>query len=457
MSGSVKEVSQASDKIVVDRTNYRELQEEIKKLAEEKLVLQNQLMDMKQFRHAYYDIKKSSSYKLGRTMLFPLRRLKLLYETMRHNLGLLKNRHRLKLKIDETYSIKRTNTRSKLRVDTYIRSYYHPTSSTFIRLVSPFAHEMLQNISVMNLRDGEKLQFYKDVDVIVVQRTAIAHMEDATKLVNHVQDNKIKLFVDTDDAFGELDVNHPQYEVQKERVDALNYIIKHADEVWFSTDQLQKLYSPIKSKVINNTLDEKIWPKLKTRMVVPPNATEPLRAVYMGTVTHNEDFEMIIPALDRLHADRPGQFKLYVIGVSARLSEKPWVEKMKPDSSLYPDFVSWFSKLPQFDIGLSPLVDNAFNKSKSDIKCLDYLACGIRPVVSDVEAYENPELDNLIVRVKNTEDEWFRALENEIINLDRSRKSMQIHAEKGFTYIENVRSTEVAAKTIKESLGINKA
>jgi hypothetical protein len=407
--------------------------------------------DHAELRRQHNLITGSRSYLVGRIVLLPVRLPKKVYYNVRNKLGTLKNEQALKTTIEKAYKINK-NTKNKIKVDIYIRSYHHPTSSTFIRMLTPFSDDILQATTTVRLRDGEAPKFYKDTNTIVVQRTAIAHLDDAKQLVTYVQENNIKLFVDTDDAFGELDKNHPQYDFQKERVDALNYIITNTDEVWFSTEQLQKLYDVSNSKVIRNTLDSKIWPKLQSKSITPPAAKSPLRAVYMGTVTHNEDFEMIIPALDRLHQEMPGEFKLYVIGVAAKLGEKPWIEILKPYSALYPDFVAWFSKLPQFDIGLSPLVDNSFNKSKSDIKCLDYIANGIKPVVSDVTAYKNAELDEHIVRVSNTTEDWFAALKKEINNRVEYRKQMPKKAKNGFEYITKHRSTDIPAKQIKESI-----
>ena len=414
--------------------------------------IKNKDNQLNQVIRTYTGTVNSKSYRAGRLLLSTPRAARIFYRKSRNILGLAKNDHTQKKKINDIYNIQIRNERTMVQVNLYIRSYYHPTSSTFIRLVSPFSDKNLQDITTIALRDGEKPRFYKKSNVIIVQRTAITHLEDAIKLVKHVRENDIKLFVDTDDAFGELDVTHPQYELQKERVDALNYVIENADEVWFSTKQLQNLYSLPLSKVVRNTLDPKVWPKLLSKEVTPPSETSPLRAVYMGTVTHSQDFEMIVPALEKLHKALPGQFKLYVIGVSAKLAEKPWVEVLKPNSALYPEFTKWFSELPQFDIGLSPLVDNSFNKSKSDIKCLDYLANGIKPIVSDVTAYKNKELDELIVRVSNTIEDWYAALEKEVNQRVQSRKEMQKHAKKGFDYIVKERSPATAAKQIRDSI-----
>jgi len=435
-----------------NESEYKKLRSEVMGLKNENIQLQSRLSDMKQYRHAYYGIKKSGSYRIGLILLYPIRIVRQIYKVLRGKLGVTKNSYNLRTRIDKVYSVERKSTQSKLRVDIYIRSFSQPTSSTFIRLVSPFANITLQGIAIMRLKDGEHPRLKKRTEAVIVQRTAIAHLDDAIRLVKHIKENNTKLFVDTDDAFGELDKGHPQYELQKERVDALNHIIANADEVWFSTEQLQKLYDVSNSKVIRNTLDSKIWPKLQSKDITVPSRESPLRAVYMGTVTHNEDFEMIIPALDRLHQEMPGEFKLYVIGVAAKLTEKPWIEILKPESALYPDFVAWFSGLPQFDIGLSPLVDNSFNRSKSDIKCLDYLANGIKPVVSDVAAYENGELDEHIVRTANTTEDWFTTLKKEVELRAESRQHMSKKAKNGFEYISKHRSTDIPAKQIKESI-----
>lgn len=422
----------------------------INKLTSEKERLEKEL---RVCRTAYREVVGSRSYRAGRLIFSPLRKPKSFYMKTRHKLGIIKREIELKRNINKTYQLNKYSSTSTLkRVSIYIRSFHHPTSSTFIRMVSPFSSESLKSLTTLRLMDGDKPVFKEDTDIVVVQRTAISHMNDAIKLVDFVRDNQMKLFVDTDDAFGELDPKHSQYKVQMERVEALNHIIENADQVWFSTKELQKLYSVKNSKVIQNTLDDKVWLKLKSKKVTPPPKNELFRMVYMGTVTHSEDFDMIIPALDRLYEEMPGKFKLYVIGVTKELSEKPWIELLKQESTLYPDFVKWFSGLPQFDVGLSPLVDNSFNKSKSDIKCLDYLANGIKPVVSNVAAYKNKELNNMIVRVNNTVDDWYDTLRKEVENKQASRKAMVRNAKVGFDYINKHRSVNSAAEEIKASI-----
>jgi hypothetical protein len=106
------------------------------------------------------------------------------------------------------------------------------------------------------------------------------------------------------------------------------------------------------------------------------------------------------------------------------------------------------------DIGVSPLEDTAFNSNKSDIKCLDYLGLGLKPVVSDVEAYKNPELDDHITRVKNTAEDWYAVFEQAIKNKEQIRKDAPKRINKGYEYIRSKRLPRTAAKEIAEAIGM---
>ena len=45
----------------------------------------------------------------------------------------------------------------------------------------------------------------------------------------------------------------------------------------------------------------------------------------------------------------------------------------------------------RWDVGLAPLVDSAFNRSKSDLKWLEYTGLGLPGVFSDVDPYGSVE------------------------------------------------------------------
>lgn len=401
---------------------------------------------------SYRAVTSSKSYRIGRVVLLPFRISKRLLIRVKRKVGIAKRQYRLLRHIAEIYEIKGRS--KKLKIDVIIRSYYHPMSSMFIRLLSPLTYGSLGGDVNLRLVDGDKYKLRRSVNAVIVQRTAISDMGTAERLVEELRRKDIKLFVDTDDAFGNLDKNHPQYSLQKERSDALRYIIENADEVWYSTENLSKIYNTKRFKVIRNTLDPRAWPRLGTNRIRPIKDDAPLRLVYMGTTTHSEDFDMIVPALEKLYMERRGKFELHVIGVSTALEGKyPWLVVHKPKSALYPDFTKWFStELPRFDLGLSPLVDSAFNRAKSDIKCLDYMASGVTPMVSDVAAYKNKELDDFILRVPNTSDDWFMRLKQEIDNRHKNRQLRVDFIRAGINYINTHRSVKVASQEIEDSI-----
>lgn len=377
---------------------------------------------------------------------------KKIYNASRHRIGLYKNAQLFLHSIDKRYKLKKTDSKKAYKVAFVVREVLYPTSSAFIRILSPFSTNSLGKKTKLYLTGGSKLKLPRKTDIVVVQRTAVPNLAMARELVAEVRQKKVKLYIDTDDAFSHLDVSHPQFLLQKERIDALNYLLSEATGVWFSTKFLQSVYPETNSIVVSNTIDPKLWSRLRSSSAPSVIRGSSLQMVYMGTTTHDNDFQIILPVLEKLYKKYPDQFTLSVIGVARGMDEYPWLKQLEPASTLYPDFVEWFNSLNMFDIGLSPLEDSTFNKGKSDIKCLDYIAAGIRPVVSDVTAYANPELDDLVVRVSNVQNKWFETLESEILNREENRKKQNKYQAKGFKYIHKYRNPDIAARLIEENI-----
>jgi hypothetical protein len=127
------------------------------------------------------------------------------------------------------------------------------------------------------------------------------------------------------------------------------------------------------------------------------------------------------PALDRLWQEREGRFDVTLIGIAPDVEPAPWLHREPPpaDAIAYPRFVRWLRGQGPFDVGLAPLVDTPFNRAKSDIKLLDYLALGLLPVVQDCPAYR---LDSDTERVALFASDWFETLRDVIDAPDRFRE-----------------------------------
>ncbi|HTE22522.1 MAG TPA: hypothetical protein VK674_05785 [Candidatus Limnocylindria bacterium] len=326
-----------------------------------------------------------------------------------------------------------------------------PKSSAFIRLISPLTDPSITDKISLQIFPENTTALPGSFDVCIIQRTVFDHEDDAKALVRNLKQNNTALVVDSDDGFHALDKTHPEHDVHQERLAALNFLLKSADQIWLSTKELAKTYKGLEQKihVVPNSLDPRVWQQHSQRSIA--DRTGPLHLLYMGTATHDADLGMILPALDTVARQHP--FRLSVIGVSDDLPQRPWIERLpQAKGSMYPDFVEWFMGIAGFDVGLSPLVDSLFNRCKSDIKCLDYLAAGMVPVVSDITPYQVKDLDPYIIRSQNDQQSWQKALEQLVSNPQATRKQLAPMIKNGQEYVWQKRSSQTTAKLLLELL-----
>lgn len=340
--------------------------------------------------------------------------------------------------------------RGRLNVTLVLRSAKKPTSSTYIRLLSPMSRPAFGPVG-LDVVDHKDLWISRRSDVCIVQRTAFNDSATAQRFVDEAHRRGCAVVVDSDDAFSTLDPDHPQYAQQIERAAVLEGVMRRADEVWLSTDDLRRAHDLPTSRVVRNTLDLALWkPGAGPAHASAPEA--PLRMLYMGTTTHDGDLAMLAPVLERLHAARPGAFVVVMVGVAKDVVERPWMRVVKPPSSAYHRFVPWLVEQGPFDVGLSPLLDSPFNRAKSDIKCLDYLALGARPVVSDVEPYRGAELDGLVDRVPDDPETWFTTLVSLVDGREGLRRDAPRQREAGQAYLASTRSADTTATFLRARL-----
>jgi hypothetical protein len=290
----------------------------------------------------------------------------------------------------------------------------HPQSSAYIRLCSPLTSEAVSGEVEFSLLRASEVEPATNCDVCIVQRTAIDDRRLAELLVKRLRAKGRKLVVDNDDAFALIDETHLEYELYRSKHAALERLLAAADQSWFSTEPLAEVYRPMcqAAVVVPNALDPRVWRNYRAKRA-PFGAGGILRMVYMGTATHDADFALILPALDRLAAELPGRFDVTLIGAVRRAPKRRWLRRIPPapGATAYPRFVRWLMQEGPFDLGLSPLVDNPFNSCKSDLKFLDYCGLGVLSILSDVRPYSgDAKTLGLAVLATNTVDDWYEAL-----------------------------------------------
>jgi len=295
-----------------------------------------------------------------------------------------------------------------------------PQSSAYIRLLSPLTDESVVGRVAVTM--GAASDPIPPCDVCIVQRAALPSIEAVDRLVGTLGDMGAALVVDVDDAFVAMD-DHPEAAVYRPLNAVIERAIAAAAETWFSTPELARLYAHVAHRhaIMPNMLDPRIWRDWRNARPAPFGRSA-VRMLYMGTNTHGADFALLRPALERLADERPGCFELTLVGVGHDIEGAPWLYRQSPpgDMIAYPRFVRWLRSQGPYDVGLAPLVETPFNRAKSDIKLLDYLALGMLPVVQDCPAYRlDPDAD----RVARHASDWFETLRGVIDDRDGARDS----------------------------------
>lgn len=91
--------------------------------------------------------------------------------------------------------------------------------------------------------------------------------------------------------------------------------------------------------------------------------------------------------------------------------------------SLWRQSVRQYHETIDFDIGIAPLKPSTFNRSKSGIKAMEYMALGIPAVVTDAEPYREVVIDGETGFLIRREHEWGRRL-RELVNDHEMREAM---------------------------------
>jgi GT2 family glycosyltransferase/glycosyltransferase involved in cell wall biosynthesis len=309
-----------------------------------------------------------------------------------------------------------------------------PTPCAYIRLLQPLFHPAITQDFDVRLATADTISDHH-ADIIVTQRYAISAPRAADRLFEHAHRTRARLVYDLDDDLLNIPPSHPDAHQLRPLGKAVRRMLAAADAVWVSTPGLATRLSPIRPDaiVIENRLDERIWTH------APPPAglhDHPVRILCMGTGTHDRDFALIEPALLRLKAEHGERIAVEVLGMTSRNELPPSLHRIGPPTHAtrsYPGFVNWLTtRQPRWHIGLAPLLDTAFNGSKSSIKAMDYAALGLAVLASDTPVYRGSLADGPAgALVANDHRAWHAALDW-LIRDQHLRQTTGVHARDAF-------------------------
>lgn len=254
---------------------------------------------------------------------------------------------------------------------------------------------------IANVREGA-------VDGAILQRNVIPPTL-VQPLVAEMEQAGLRYIFDMDDDLFDVPADKDPAGYYAAYLPSLQTIVSSAAVVTVSTPPLAKALARRNPRitVLPNRLSERLW-----RGILSDKARDGVvRALYMGTPTHQEDFDLIAPALAAVTQADSG-FRVSVIGIQS--ADLPaWAERIDiPDAcKSYDQFVPWLKSLAGgFDLGLAPLVDNPFNRFKSELKIMDYSALGLPVLASDMPVYRPFGTRPGVTLVQSTARAWQNAI-----------------------------------------------
>lgn len=141
---------------------------------------------------------------------------------------------------------------------------------------------------------------------------------------------------------------------------------------------------------------------------------------WAGGSSHAMDMFSTAPALRRF-LGRNKHVELHLIGTDYRATircEARYTDWAPPED---------YYRSIDFDIGIAPLVDTVFARSKSAVKALEYAALGIPVVASDVGPYRDFVIDGVTGYLVRQDHEWGKRL-YELSNDEAMRTEMGVKA-----------------------------
>ena len=308
----------------------------------------------------------------------------------------------------------------------------------YIRLVIPFYHLFLQKSFKPYVFHNDDFNIlsednFRNFDVIIVQRDAIGE-KVAKFLVESCKNNDTKLIYEIDDDLLGIEKNHPNYDEFIGKKEVIEYLISNSDIVTVSTNNLKEKLHHLNSnvRVIKNSLNDML--NLENDAL----NSNIIKIGYMGTLTHKNDVKLIEKAIDNVKKHFSKERKKIIfetVGVSDEKIDCSDPVNIPFKYSKYPCFIRWLKKIVNWDIALAPLENSEINKSKSEIKYLEYTSLGVPGIYSNIGSYgeviENNK--NGILIENNTVEEWQIALIQLIDDIEL-RKNIVENARKDIKY-----------------------
>lgn len=198
----------------------------------------------------------------------------------------------------------------------------------------------------------------------------------------------------------------------RETLDLCDYAIT-------TTGALARELKNYKSEVFINrnvSSDEMARHAMTALKNVEKDETKLILGYFSGSITHNEDFELVLPSIIKLLQKHTNLY-LKIVGILDLPDElKPYSERI-----ITIDFMDWKvmpKEIALCDINLAPLKKSIFNEAKSENKWIEAALVKVVTVASDIGAFRDIVEDG-VTGLLAKDDEWFEKLDALLLNKDK--------------------------------------
>ena len=284
-------------------------------------------------------------------------------------------------------------------------------------------------VKVVNLSDFQ-LSMAQNASHIIIYRSPIS--PELLRLCHLAKEYGKPVFFDIDDlVFDTVYTDQLSYtqglnSVEKGNYDAgvrnYGYMLENCDGAITSTNQLQEELYKYQSKVLlNRNLASDDLIAISSQYIKDYSQTSDIVKIgyFSGSISHNENFELIKPAIKQL-LKKYSNVQLHIVGIL----DIPEDMKLFENQIVTHDYVDW-DKLPalisEVDINLAPLVDSIFNRAKSEIKWIEAALVKVPTVASKIGAFSDAVVDGE-TGLLATDEQWFDKLETLVLSPELRQK-----------------------------------
>jgi glycosyltransferase involved in cell wall biosynthesis len=221
---------------------------------------------------------------------------------------------------------------------------------------------------------------------------------------------------------------------QKDVLEAVRAYAAVADQITVTNEALAGTYRQHNSAV---TVIPNYLPAEAYRAPGERPACDRKVVGWVGGSSHGQDVQAAASAVQRF-LKRNKDWGMYCGGQDFRLRWGTPLDRtvFEPWISIIDDTEGYYASL-NFDIGLCPLMASEFNRCKTPVKAMEYMARGIPVIASDVEPYSSFIQHGVTGFLAKYEHDWIKYLG--VLSDDTFRKQM---AKQAFEFIQDYRMAD---------------